>query len=97
MGSAHSEIEQMRWKKENPDKNPYVDYSQELFRKGYERHPEFQTPDGNFIEWQIPGSRHRLVLFFSGMGDGIYSGYWGLDAEGESVCLVTPFMNLELF
>ncbi|MCM1118352.1 MAG: DUF2185 domain-containing protein [bacterium] len=86
-----------KWKRENPDKNPYVDYFQALFRKSYEMHPQVQTSDGNFIEWQIPGSEHRLVLFSSGMGDGIYSGYWGLDAEGETVCLVAPFMNPELF
>ena len=28
---------------------------------------------------------------------GVYSGYWGLDAEGEAVCLTVVFMNPEYF
>ena len=39
----------------------------------------------------------RTVLFSSGMGDGIYSGYWGLDAEGEIACLVALFLNPAYF
>lgn len=38
-----------------------------------------------------------MVMFASGMGDGIYSGYWGLDEKGEPVCLVALFMNPEYF
>jgi hypothetical protein len=31
------------------------------------------------------------------MGDGVYSGYWGIDAEGEIVSLTVIFMNPEYF
>lgn len=85
------------WQKENPGKNKYLDYFAPLFRKSYEANPEVQTPDGNFIEWRLPETGQRIVFFTSGMGDGMYSGYWGLDENGETVCLVAPFMNPELF
>ena len=36
-------------------------------------------------------------MFTSGLGDGIYSGYWGLDVDGNAAELVIPFMNPEFF
>ncbi len=36
-------------------------------------------------------------MFSSGLGDGVYSAYWGVDAEGLPVELVIPFMNPEKF
>ena len=56
-----------------------------------------QNPGGSFLEWKLPESGHSIVMFASGMGDGIYSGYWGLDAEGEAVSLTALFMNPEYF
>ncbi len=85
------------WERENPGKNKYTDYYEELFNKSYEAQPEFQCQGGSFLEWSLPDTGHRTVFFSSGMGDGIYSGYWGLDAEGEAVCLTVPFMNPEFF
>ena len=86
-----------KWAGENPGKNKYMDYFASLFQESYETHPEFQNEGGSFLEWSMPGSGHRMVLFSSGMGDGIYSGYWGLDAQGEAVCLTVVFMNPEYF
>ena len=86
-----------KWAEENPGKNKYMDYFASLFQESYETHPEFQNEGGSFLEWSMPGSGHRMVLFSSGMGDGVYSGYWGLDAEGEAVCLTVVFMNPEYF
>lgn len=57
---------------------------------------EFRS-DKTVLEWKLPESGLRTVLFSSGMGDGIFSGYWGLDAEGEAACLTVPFMNPEYF
>ncbi|MBD5551672.1 MAG: DUF2185 domain-containing protein [Lachnospiraceae bacterium] len=85
------------WQKENPGKNKYTDYFAALFQKSYEDHPEVQNPGGSFLEWKLPGTGHSMVMFASGMGDGIYSGYWGLDEKGEPVCLVALFMNPEYF
>ncbi len=86
-----------KWQEENPGKNKYTDYFEPLFRKSYEEHPEVQRQSGDFLVWQLPETGQRIVMFSSGMGDGIYSGYWGLDAEGEIACLVVPFMNPEYF
>ncbi len=86
-----------KWMRENPGKNKYEDYFAALFRKSYEARPQLQNPGGSFLEWRLPESGLRTVLFSSGMGDGIFSGYWGLDAEGEAVCLAVPFMNPEYF
>jgi hypothetical protein len=36
-------------------------------------------------------SRHYAVGFSSGSGDGRYPSYWGLDAEGQPLCLITDF------
>ena len=85
------------WLRENPGKNKYTDYFGALFQESFKAHPEVQNPGGSFLEWKMPETGQRIVMFASGMGDGIYSGYWGLDADGEAACLVTPFMNPEYF
>ncbi|HZC08255.1 MAG TPA: DUF4241 domain-containing protein [Ktedonobacterales bacterium] len=36
----------------------------------------------------------NLVMVESGWGDGVYASYWGLDAGGAPVCLVTDFSVL---
>ncbi len=86
-----------KWQQENPGKNKYTDYFKELFQESYEAHPEFQNPGGSFLAWRMPESGQRLLLFMSGMGDGIYSGYWGLDERGEAMSLTVVFMNPEYF
>ena len=86
-----------KWERENPGKNKYVDYFGPLFRKSYEENPSLQSQEGNFLKWQLPETGQRIVLFSSGMGDGIFSGYWGLDEAGEIVSLVVPFMNPAYF
>ncbi len=86
-----------KWQQENPGKNKYTDYFEELFQKSYEAYPEFQNPGGSFLAWQMPESGRRIVLFSSGMGDGIYSGYWGIGEKGEAVSLTIVFMNPEYF
>ncbi len=86
-----------KWQMENPGKNKYTDYFAPAFKKSYEENPKLQNQGGNFCTWELPESGQRTVLFSSGMGDGVYSGYWGLDADGEITCLAVPFMNPEYF
>lgn len=86
-----------KWQKENPEKNKYKDYFAELFLQSYAAYPQLQNQGGSFLHWEMPETGHEMVLFASGMGDGVYSGYWGLNAEGEITCLVVPFMNPEFF
>lgn len=86
-----------KWQRENPGKNKYTDYFAELFRKSGEAYPEFRNRGGDFIEWKLPDAGERIVMFSSGMGDGMYSGYWGFDEDGEIISLAAPFMNPEFF
>ena len=85
------------WQGKNPGKNKYTDYFAAFFKESYQKFPELQREGGDFIIWQIPDTKYKLPMFASGFGDGIYSGYWGLDEEGEIVCLVAIFMNPEYF
>ena len=86
-----------KWQQDNPGGNKYNDYFAALFQKSYEEYPEYQNQGGSFLAWELPETGQKLVMFSSGMGDGIYSGYWGLDEEEEAVCLVVPFLNPEYF
>lgn len=86
-----------KWRRQNPNKNIYDDYFAALFAKSYAEQPAIQREGGHFICWQLPESGARLVMFSSGLGDGVYSAYWGVDAEGLPVELVIPFMNPEFF
>jgi hypothetical protein len=38
-----------------------------------------------------PAKGTNQVSFSTGLGDGVYASYWGLDADGEVVSLVTDF------
>lgn len=52
-------------------------------------------PTWSHAAW--PSKRNAaLVAFSAGYGDGVYASYWGLDAKGEPVCLVTDFGVTEL-
>ncbi len=86
-----------KWGEEDQGKNKYTDYFAPLFQESYEANPQFQNQGGTFLEWALPESGQRTVLFSSGMGDGVYSGYWGVDEGGEISCLTTIFMNPEYF
>ena len=70
-----------------------MDYFASFFQESYQEHPDIQREDGDFLLWQVPDTAYRLAMFASGMGDGIYSGYWGVNAEGNPVELVIPFIN----
>lgn len=83
------------WEREHSQGNLYADYFDDLFRAFGKGHPEFL--EERILPWALPGSGERTVLFSSGMGDGIYSGYWGLDEAGEPVSLTAVFMNPEYF
>lgn len=86
-----------KWHQENPDKNHYDDYFAEFFAESYEKFPRVQREGGDFIQWKLPQSENRLIMFASGLGDGIYCGYWGENDKGEITELVIPFLNPEFF
>ena len=85
------------WYKENSDKNIYNDYFLQLFKQSYKNHPNIQTEYGDFLLWHLPKNSKQIVMFSRGMGDGIYSAYWGFDKKGNITELVVPFINPEYF
>lgn len=66
-------------------------------KKAAENFPMYKIRAGSFLNWQLPRTGHHVIMFASGMGDGIYSAYWGLDSDGEVTELIMPFMNPEFF
>ncbi len=43
----------------------------------------------------LPDDPARVAVFSSGWGDGVYASYWGLDAAGQPLRLVTDFGIIE--
>lgn len=81
----------------NPNANHYDDYFAAIFAESFKKDPRYQREGGDYIAWSVPGTGHRLPMFASGLGDGIYSSYWGLSKTGEVMELVILFMNPDFF
>lgn len=84
------------WGKAHPGGNQYDDYFAALFAENYKAHPAFQREDGDWINWQIPGTAYHLPMFQSGFGDGVYPVYWGFDAEGGICQLMVQLIDIAL-
>ena len=86
-----------KWYGQNPKGNLYDDYFCRLFAKSYRQNPQYQRPEGDFLLWENPEDGTQIVMFASGLGDGYYSPYWGMDEDGRICELVVVFMDPELF
>ncbi len=84
------------WDREHPGGNLYRDYFAALFAESYRLHPEYQRQEGDWLNWQLPGTAYHLPLFQSGFGDGVYPVYWGFDAAGQVCQLVVQFIDIQL-
>lgn len=82
--------------KENPDGNIYDDYFAALFKENYEKNPEYQREDGDWINWTIPNSDYHLPIFQSGFGDGVYPVYLAYDKDGNICQLIIEFIDIAL-
>ena len=49
-----------------------------------------------FIDWEIPGTNHKIAMFETGFGDGYYMSLYGFNEKDEVCELVIPFINPEL-
>ena len=83
------------WQERNPQGNLYADYFAPLLSQNARRFPQHQPPEGGWLNWPIPGSRQRAVLFRTGWGEGNYPAFWGLDEEGRICQLVVWMIDLE--
>ncbi len=85
------------WYKENPNGNHYDDYFAKFFKESAEKLPQYQREDGDFIEWENPNTKSKLIMVASGFGDGFYQSYWGYDSNHEICELIIPLVNPDLF
>jgi hypothetical protein len=83
------------WSKDNPDGSPYDDLFAEEFSKSYEKNPEFQRKDGDWINFPIPNTDLSVPMFQTGFGDGSYPVYFGYDIDGNICQLVIHFIDVE--
>ncbi len=85
-----------QWYQEHPDGNHYDDYFAKYFQESYDKYPEYQREEGDFIEWTNPDTNHKMVMVASGFGDGFYQSYWGYDEENEICELIVPLIDADL-
>lgn len=85
------------WYQDNPDGNHYDDYFATFFKESAHKLPQYQREEGDFIEWENPSTKHKLVMIASGFGDGFYQAYWGYDEKNEICELIVPLVNPDLF
>lgn len=85
------------WYKEHKGGNIYDDYFAALFAESFKKNPSVQREAGDILMWNNPLDGSMIAMFASGMGDGYYVDYWGVDASGEQCELVIIFMDPKLF
>jgi hypothetical protein len=57
---------------------------------------EFAPNQDRFVmHHPVAGNPLNIAMFWSGWGDGLYPSFWGLDAAGEPLLLLTDFDVLE--
>jgi hypothetical protein len=56
---------------------------------------EFESNQDRLMHHPVAGNPLNIAMFSSGWGDGIYPSFWGLNAAGEPLLLMTDFEVLE--
>ena len=77
--------------KENPQGNFYNDELEALFKVN--RNIPQSSRGEDWIDYQINDSEN-IIMFGSGLGDGLYSRYVGMDENGNPVKLISDFIQL---
>lgn len=85
------------WHKNNPGKNHYDDYFAAFFAESDKKLPQYQREGGDFIEWKNPLNDQRTVMASSGLGDGFYQCFWGVDESGDICELAVPMVDPDIF
>ena len=66
-------------------KHPNGNYYDDLLVNDFKQHDNWSN------HWPQTSNQLNVIMFSSGMGDGVYSTYWGLDSTGKPACLLTDF------
>ncbi|PBB66849.1 hypothetical protein CK228_19885 [Mesorhizobium sp. WSM4312] len=56
---------------------------------------EFESNQDRLMHHPVAGNPLNIAMFSSGCGDGVYPSFWGLDATGAPLLLMTDFDVLE--
>lgn len=56
---------------------------------------EFESNQDRLMHHPVAGNPLNIAMFSSGWGDGVYPSFWGLDAAGAPLLLMTDFGVLE--
>ena len=86
------------WKKREAEEegiDPYNDLFADLLEENAGQYPQYQSSDGDWCAWTVPETNCRLVVFTSGLGDGVYPTYFGYDANGQVCGVYVPFIDLD--
>ena len=86
----------MRYR-EHPEGNHYDDYFAAFFAESYEKLPAYQREGGDFICWENPKTGSHIVMIASGLGDGIYDCYYGLDENCDVCQIIVPLVDPKVF
>lgn len=81
------------FEKKNPDGNIYDDHFAGEFAKNG-NNPIGTYDGGDWINYQLD-ENHNMVLFSSGLGDGLYPAYWGIDENGNPLKLLVDLLVIE--
>lgn len=79
---AAYKLMQKREQQEREQNPKYDNYFSDVLSNEYDQH---------VMHHPVPGNPVNVAVFSSGWGDGVYASYWGLDAEGEALVLITYF------
>jgi hypothetical protein len=76
--------------------NPNGNYYDDVLAREFERSADRSRPSGDWnLHYPVENDRRNIAMFASGLGDGVYPSFWGLDDDERPSMLVTDFGLLE--
>lgn len=85
-----------KWCKKNKSFDFYSDYLVEMFSDSAKNYPEYQSDDGDYIDFQIPDTNYHIPIFSTGSGDGSYPVFFGYDQKGKLCSMIIAFDTFDM-
>jgi Protein of unknown function (DUF4241) len=82
-----------KYYRSNPQGNYYTDVLAAEFKMSA-INPQDPNDIGKWNLHYLPDSASNVAMFASGLGDGFFGSFWGVDEDGEILSLVTDFKIL---